>query len=342
MQKWTVVIPLLAFAFPCRADECASIIALSRIQNTVVASQSEVESNAANFFDIYSHNRSSSNSSSFGASYDFLAATFASGSASVDEVASKYCSASNKYAASANAYHSYIESIAPGAYDAYEKCIAIKQNMSFDVDEGSVLPDQFAMSVSFTQPGNVSANLQASPSSDVTCSWNGRPAPRGQLPTISIRSPSTAALECDRTNVSKRSFVKIVRTNGDEFITIPWQEYTPEGVPVSLVDSLRREVSAAAKQAKDADSILTKINDPANLQIISTLIDGKGPLGLFDINQNERVVSAIDGHRFCAITTVQVSSGTCNLHQSGNNWVISTDHAARCGVTCFDVKFEIK
>lgn len=249
--KAAVLISLLAVASPCWSEECTSVIALSLLQNKIISSKSEVESSAYWFCSEYSRNQGSSNSSSFGASYHFLAATFASGSASVDDVASKYCSAQNNYAASVNAYNSYIETIAPGAYQAYEQCIAAKKTMLFDINEGSVLPKQFAMSVAFTQPGPASATLQASPSDGVTCAWNGLAAGAGNLPKVSIHSPSSATLLCHRQDASNKAFVTIAHTNGSESITIPWKAYTPEGVAVDLVDSLKRNVSTAEDQIKN-------------------------------------------------------------------------------------------
>jgi hypothetical protein len=99
----------------------------------------------------------------------------------------------------------------------------------------------------------------------------------------------------------------------------------------------------AANQAQDAvNALAAKINDPANLQITSTVLNGGGAEGYFDSPQSERAITALDAHRFCAITATRISSGTCDLHPSGNNWVISISGTAHCKVTCFDAKFQMQ
>jgi hypothetical protein len=123
MLRWTaIVLAAIAFAPTCWATEdCSSVILLSRLHTTKVENKSEVQSSAQSFCSEYRQYRQSSATHDFGASYKFLSATFSSGSADVNEVASKYCSAANDYMAKQDAHQDYIENIAPGAYSAYEK-----------------------------------------------------------------------------------------------------------------------------------------------------------------------------------------------------------------------------
>ena len=234
----------------CAAKDCSSIIALSKITRSVVHDQSEVQQYASNFCSEYAAHHGASNSASFVASYKFLSATFASGSASVDDVASKYCSAVNQGSASSEAYSSYIESIAPGAYSAYNKCEA-NPDLNFDVDEAGVLPSQFSVNVSFQAAGNQSAKLLATPSQGVTCTWNQK-----NSATIVLNSPASATLSCARADVTHRSFVTIARTDGASSFTMPWGAYTKEGVPVDLVQKLQASVSSALSQMKSSFSVI--------------------------------------------------------------------------------------
>ena len=146
---------LILFASPAFAQEqCASVIALSKIVSTSTSSESDVENHASNFCSEYSRHRSDSTTYNFGASYEFLSASFGSGHASADDVASKFCSSDSSGHASAGAYQSYIENIAPGAYGAYAKCLQLKDNsIEFSIPEATVLKDQFVLTLTFKPAG---------------------------------------------------------------------------------------------------------------------------------------------------------------------------------------------
>src|SRR5437867_4479171 len=80
---------------PAFGEDCTSVIALSKIVSTAVADQESVDQHAAKFCSEYSRGVQSSSDSSFGASFKFLSASFGAAGATKEEVASKYCSASN-------------------------------------------------------------------------------------------------------------------------------------------------------------------------------------------------------------------------------------------------------
>ena len=104
-------------------QQCESVISLSKVVSTVVSDQEAVESHAANFCSEYAKSTGESRSLSFSASYKFLSASLGLSSASYEDVASKYCSASNSSMRATNAYKQYVESISPEAYDAYKACL---------------------------------------------------------------------------------------------------------------------------------------------------------------------------------------------------------------------------
>ncbi|MFM9978249.1 MAG: H-type lectin domain-containing protein [Sphingomonadaceae bacterium] len=188
----------------------------------------------------------------FGASYKFLSASFGSSSASVDEVASRYCSASDNYSAKANAYDSYVETIAPGAFDAYKSCVEGNKHIVFK--PLAVLADDFKMAVTFQEPGNKVAVLRAAVSKGLSCTWNGK-----AVEAITIPSPNTATLSCRRDKTDVKSSVVIARENGPESVGLPWQAYTKEGVPVDLIAQLRQELATANSQIEAANRELKKI-----------------------------------------------------------------------------------
>jgi len=237
MRIWPLVFSLVCFGSPVLAqEECSSVIALSRISSSTTVSSSELTSHANAFCSEYAQAKSSNKTVSAGASYKFLSGTFSSGNATADEVASKYCSASNSYAASDQAYASYINAIAPGAYDAYIACVSsVKKEIRFQA--GSVLPKEFTATVSNKIVGTAVAKIRSTPSTGVKCFWDNE-----EIPTIEIKSPGTATLRCVREKADERSFVTLARSDGDEVITLPWQAYDDAGNPYDELSQLRLQI----------------------------------------------------------------------------------------------------
>jgi hypothetical protein len=241
---------LMILSTSCYADEeCSGVIALSRIHQNVIQKHSEVQQNAEHFCSEYSQYQQSSATHEFGASYKFLSASFSSGTASADEVASKYCSASDRYSANKNSYEEYVESIAPGAYSAYEQCMQFNAHaITFKIDSSTMLARQFAINVVYKEIGKASTTLRATPSSGVTCTWNDNAEP-----TISITSPAVVTLTCQRSEIDKKAFVNIAQATGDAVMNIPWPAYVDENVMVNAVDKLEQEVKSLQNEVGRLD-----------------------------------------------------------------------------------------
>ncbi|MCB9497002.1 MAG: hypothetical protein H6686_08990 [Fibrobacteria bacterium] len=125
MRKVRFFVVVCLFSQVSMAQECENIIALSKIRNTVVQGSSVVEQHAKNFCNEYSKSSGATKDGSFGASYKFLSGSFSSSRVSMEEVASKYCSSNDLNSVSQDAYQQYIEGISPGAFGAYEQCMAM-------------------------------------------------------------------------------------------------------------------------------------------------------------------------------------------------------------------------
>ena len=152
VRQYTLLWSSLFMLLACTAvaQDCASIIALSRVVNVIVSDKTTVEQHASRFCDEYRRYRQTGSRASFGASYRFL--SFASGRSrtSVDEVASRYCSASSDYTASKDTYRQYTESIAPNSHSSYLQCMEMSERgLKFNVSLASILPKEFSLSVSF-------------------------------------------------------------------------------------------------------------------------------------------------------------------------------------------------
>lgn len=230
-------------AISAHAQQCETVVALSKVVSTVVSDKDSVDQHASNFCNEYARSSGRSSSSSFGASYKFLSASFGSSSVSIDEVASKYCSASNNYSATRDAYKQYIEAISPNAYSAYEQCLRMtKQDLRFNVNLASVLPTQFSMSVAFTSSvkNSINAKLAYSASDGIKCKWD-----TSETRSVSMASGSSAILDCSRPDQTKRGYITVVRgdaTSSDP-LTLPWQAYSKDGVPVDAMASLQKTIT---------------------------------------------------------------------------------------------------
>lgn len=236
---------------------CETLIALSKTVSSVVSGRSSVEQNAQNFCSEYARTTSSSRSTSFGASYKFLSLSLGNSGASADEVASKYCSASSGYATSSDAYRRYIETIAPNAYSAYEKCLN-SGGLTYDIDLGSILPAQFSMSISYVSPaaGVNSAALAYSASSGIRCKWNGSNNASFTLPT-----GSRTILDCSRDDQTRPGYVKVINTrDSSDPLTLPWQAYSREGVPVATLADLQHQISSVQSTAGDLGKAVSELS----------------------------------------------------------------------------------
>lgn len=130
---------------------------------------------------------------------------------------------------------------APGAFDAYKACIeSSRRFLHFEVDTSSIGPDDFEITVTYNEPGlDRKATLEAHPSANVTCAWsNTKTANTVLMPTSSPQ----ALLSCHRTARSQ-SYVRIIRTDGIDNVTLPWQAYTDQGFPQNQMQSLQDEVN---------------------------------------------------------------------------------------------------
>lgn len=242
-MKWFVVLIAMVFCADSYAQDCSNVIALSKTIRTSVSDKREVEAHAANFCSEYSRHFTERSTYNFGASFSFLSGSAEGGSASADEVASKYCSASDRSRASSDAFKQYIESIAPGAYSAYEQCLLLTNaDVRFNVNVGSVLPKEFSLTASFrSSTGAPSTTIDYTSSTDVTCKWDGQDGN-----TKTITSGRSSILKCTRPNQATKSYVTVVWTGSGGAqtpLTLPWQAYDSDGIPVDSLATLTRAVT---------------------------------------------------------------------------------------------------
>src|ERR1044071_3595650 len=253
------VVILVVLAVPCslRAQNCENVIALSKTVSTVVQDRDTVEKHAANFCSEYAKNQGSSSSSSFGASVKFLTAASGSSDASFEAIASRYCSASDVSVARSDSYRQYVETIAPNAYSAYEQC-AKSNDLHCNLDLATVLPTEFSLGVSYIATSRgAKADVTYTASSGVSCKWSGDPKVTNRV----LESGSTDFLNCSRSNQAKRSYVRIANlaTGIDNVMTIPWQAYSADDVPIDAITALQAELKSLGGRVTVLEPLVTSL-----------------------------------------------------------------------------------
>lgn len=259
MNKILPAIFVLLFTSQALAEECLGVIEFSKVKGFVVQNSSVVKQHAANFCKEYSEKKSQSDSSSFGASYEFLAASYGSSGASMSEVASRYCSANSGGYASDDAYRQFVENIAPGAYSAYTECLKMsKKDIRFDIHPASILPEELSITASYSGGADTEAHMSYSSSKDVRCEWNDTDSVDRVLP-----NGTTAVLKCERDDHRKRSFIKIIRTNHGRThpITLLWRTYDEMGNPV---DALQEISETVGKVGNEVEQLHAELDNTEN------------------------------------------------------------------------------
>lgn len=238
-MKISSALVLLLVSMSASAEECANIIALSKIISTTVEDKNSLETHASNFCSEYSLAKSSGNTMNISASYKFIAASYGSSQVSAEEMASKYCSATSSNLKRDDAYKQYIETISPNAYTAYEQCIQMsRNNIKFSLDSGSILPKEFSMTASFQQSARLdTADLVLTTSKDVDCVWS-----QNGTKMIHFSGIGSADLSCNRNDQTVKSFVKVTRVDGGEKITFPWPAYDKNGVLIDTISDLQKNI----------------------------------------------------------------------------------------------------
>ncbi|WP_147329582.1 hypothetical protein [Paraburkholderia sp. DHOC27] len=232
LQATALCLAAVSLPVVAQDDTCVGLIGLSRVTSQTVADRSDLESAARQFCSDYSHHKGDSSGFNFGASYGLLSASLGSSSTSVDDVASHYCDASNNESAKSDAYRQYVESIAPGAYDAYKTCADSQNDIEFKA-QGSTTTE---MTLSYLYRANHTdagwGSLTYATSHDVSCHWN-------QSKTAVQRIPNGGAglLSCRRPSPGATSFVTVIRTDGAGSLNIPWPAYDENNIPI---DNLRQ------------------------------------------------------------------------------------------------------
>ena len=249
MLKYFAVLLVATMPLAAFAQNCESVIALSKTTSALVSGQSNFQQEASNFCKEYSSAKQAGASMSAGGSYGLFSASVGMNNQSAEAIASKYCSASDSSTASQSAYRSYVESISPNAYEAYARCVDFSTgSLKFGVDSGSILPAEFTVSASYTSPNQASkeSRLEITPSTGVECNHIGVPTKLIVIPT-----GASASITCKRTNTAAPGYVKFVNASSsrlNDYLTLPWPAYAADGNPVPSLQALQKQLTRSEER----------------------------------------------------------------------------------------------
>jgi hypothetical protein len=315
-------IPLLSTGQAIAQESCTDVISLSKITSNEVSDQSEVVSNAHNFCSEYSTHRANSSGWNFGAAYSYLSMTMGGHGTSADDVASRYCDIGNNYQAYTDAYKRYVDNIAPGAYQAYEACVAQRADITFKKEGWT--PNEFTLQYHYigATTGAQPTNMLFSSSKGVTCSWKGTHG------SSQVTKPGgSGLLSCSRGDATKAGFVTIVRTNGPGDISIQLPSFDKDGHPIETMKVLTQSVNDLRASALPVGAIIPWLvanTEPPKGWVKCDGSDARCPdlRGLFIRGGGSASVKAIDG----ADKQRAPFLGSNTSHPGGNGWSKDGNH----------------
>lgn len=223
------------------AESCTDYIALSRQVHTTVYERAEVENAASTFCSEYKKTDASTRSTSFGAAYKVLSASFGDSGASESAVYNRYCSATSSGASGSEAYATYLNSIAPDVYPVVKTCLELQSQRKLLIVPSQIGPTAIQALVKNDTGSSYTAKLAVSPTGDVTCEWGPGGTVEGKL--LSLRGNQTTSLSCTRRSASVKSWVTIFDSDSTgASLSIPWGKYDNNGDPVDAIAALSKRV----------------------------------------------------------------------------------------------------
>jgi len=241
---------VLGLSTQAHAEDCESIIALSKTVATTVQDKNAVEANSSAFCSEYAQAKKTGRSMAASASYKFLSASYGTSQVSEEEIASKYCSVSDNYSKRNDAYRQYVESISPNAYQAYEQCLEMaRRDLKFKITAATLLPTELSVSVTFVQSiANAKASLSYNTSSGISCDWS-----HGAGPEFNFNSAGSTGLNCKRADASKKGYIVIRRTNSSEELALSWLAMNSQGLPIDVIADMQAKSLALSLRVAALD-----------------------------------------------------------------------------------------
>lgn len=230
---WGVLLLALPIqANPDQADPCVGVLEKSKLKHRTVSGRDDIENAASEFCGEYSKSSGQRDSKKFNVAYEKITAGYGSTDASYDAVASKYCDRKNIEKRSTEAYSSYLETMAPEAYGAYEQCLRFRSMNAVQFEVAALDATWMSLRVSYRDNGSAMLRVTADSVAGVTCAWTGGAAVVDGVVTLKS-GVVLANLGCRRNDAKRKTTVSISRTDlpGASF-DLPWPSEEVDREPV--------------------------------------------------------------------------------------------------------------
>ena len=223
----TLGLTLVIGSHEAAAAQCENIIAFSRLAASDVRSEQDFKQQAGSFCKSYTASRQASNAGGGTLGYNGFSIGGNYSSANARFSAEQICSSSAADSLRSDAYRTYVETIAPGAYGAYEKCINAKLDIEFG--QPSVLATEVEVSVSFLPKNRgQTAALTASAIGGAKCEWLDAVDPKLLGSRVVMDKPGKVRLRCTRPNAAEPSTITIYDANSsgmDSEMRLSWDAF---------------------------------------------------------------------------------------------------------------------
>lgn len=238
-------IAALAIASASNAD-CIDVIKASSLKGMVIEKSDQIAAEARAFCSEYSKSKSSGGSFNASVSYAGIGLGAGSSSSKVEQTASKYCDASDMSQAKSNYYEQYIESIAPGAYSSYDRCLAATaDSLTASLDPNATHPKNLTIVVSSKRTGATGAldKVQFIPSPGISCTWKNQQIASQDatilVDLVSLPAQSSVGLFCTRDDETQQGSITLVTsTTANSNFSFLWKSYQ-NGLPVDELQAIK-------------------------------------------------------------------------------------------------------
>lgn len=247
MFKKTLVSMLLyvASASPAFAD-CVDIIKAASLRGTVVEGSSSIDQEARAFCNEYSSAKQQGRAFNGGVSYAGIGVSAGASSQSIEQTASKYCDSTNSYKARASNYERYVETIAPGAFESYNRCVAIPatERVAATLDTTAIHARDIALTVANPTTGKNVETIQYVASPGFVCKWKSGAGIVFSTDRATLPPNTATALQCTRNDEGQEGSITLVtvsRPNAN--YTFLWKKFQ-KGMPVDELQQLKNSNNA--------------------------------------------------------------------------------------------------
>ena len=189
------------FSGSLASADCVDVIKAAALRGTVIEDASQVEAEVKRFCSEYASSKAAGEAFSGNVSYGTIGIGAGSSSQSIEQVASKYCDASDMSNNKSNYYEQYVEEIAPGAFESYDRCIESSDTrVSASLDPNAIHAKSLTIVISSRQDTSSGGQdkVQFVPSDGISCSWTNKINAETDENTVTISADSSAGLYCTR------------------------------------------------------------------------------------------------------------------------------------------------